>query len=229
MDIDSFWGLIGRSATATDDPDERLAWLIDELSKLAPEDIVAFDRHLTEVRRGVDTWAMWGAAYLICDSLCSDDGFWYFQAWLVGLGREAFERVAADPDELAGVPQIQRLAGRPVEDWADAEWPDWESLDYVASEASERVTGEEYAGVDEDEIWDSEGNPRPDPANPDDRRWDVEDPQEAAARLPRISAMFPLSPRQKRDERGRELFDDMLAERGQTEEEFFNEMIRHLG
>lgn len=61
---------------------------------------------------------MWGAAYLMCDSLCSGDGFWYFQAWLIGLGREAFELAVADPDNLAGLPEVVRLAGRPVDEWS---------------------------------------------------------------------------------------------------------------
>lgn len=84
---------------------------------------------------------MWGAAHLICDGLCSDDGFWYFQCWLIGLGRETFERVAADPDALAGLPLVHDLVSRGPNSWADDEWPDWESLDFVAGAAYERVTG----------------------------------------------------------------------------------------
>ncbi|MEU9018401.1 DUF4240 domain-containing protein [Actinomadura sp. NPDC048394] len=34
-----------------------------------------------------DTYALWGAAYLIMDGLCSMDAFWYFQPWLIGHGR----------------------------------------------------------------------------------------------------------------------------------------------
>lgn len=37
---------------------------------------------------------MWGAAWQITQGFCSDDVFWYFQPWLVGLGRGAFARVA---------------------------------------------------------------------------------------------------------------------------------------
>jgi hypothetical protein len=69
---------------------------------------------------------------------CSGDGFFYFQPWLVGLGLETFERVAGNPDSLAGVPQIHRLAGRRRSDWSDDEWPEWERLNYVALNAYER-------------------------------------------------------------------------------------------
>jgi hypothetical protein len=66
---------------------------------------------------------------------CSGDGFFYFQPWLVGLGHETFERVAGNPDSLAGVPQIHRLADRRRSDWSDDEWPEWERLNYVALNA----------------------------------------------------------------------------------------------
>jgi Protein of unknown function (DUF4240) len=63
--------------------------------------------------------------------------------WLIGLGRDALERAVANPDNLASLPEVLRLAGRPVEDWSHDDWPDWESLSYVAWEAYEQVTGEE--------------------------------------------------------------------------------------
>jgi hypothetical protein len=34
---------------------------------------------LDTARRPIDTYAVWGAAYLLLDGLCSGDGFWYFQ------------------------------------------------------------------------------------------------------------------------------------------------------
>jgi Protein of unknown function (DUF4240) len=73
---------------------------------------------------------MWGAAWHIMQGWCSDDGFWYFQPWLVGLGQDTFEAIAANPDALAETPQIRRLVGRPTSDWSNDEWPEWESLNY---------------------------------------------------------------------------------------------------
>ena len=73
----------------------------------------------------------------------SGDSFFYFQPWLVGLGHDAFEQVASNPDSLADVPQICRLAGRPRSDWSDGEWPEWEFLNYVARNAYRRATGKE--------------------------------------------------------------------------------------
>jgi hypothetical protein len=190
MLLDTFWDLIDQSRRHADDPEERLVWLADQLAERPPAEIVGFDIRLDEVRGLADTWQMWGAAYLICDGLCSDDGFWYFQAWLVGLGRATFERVAADPDSLADVPEVQRLAGRSLNEWAEDEWPDWESLDYVAADAHQRVTGvaEGLEHALEELGHRSQGSP-----DPSGEQWNYEDTAEAARRLPRVSAMFPLS------------------------------------
>ncbi|MCW2916392.1 MAG: hypothetical protein JWN52_4460 [Actinomycetia bacterium] len=69
--------------------------------------------------------------------------FWYFQSWLVGLGRDVYERVAANPDALSEVPEMQRLVWRDTAEWADHEWPQWELLNYLASTAYDQVTGED--------------------------------------------------------------------------------------
>ncbi|WP_433204223.1 DUF4240 domain-containing protein [Dactylosporangium sp. CS-047395] len=70
------------------------------------------------------TFDLWGAAYQIMDGRCSGDGFRAFRSWLaVTLDRDTLERVLADPDSLADVPAIRRLAGRETHDWAPSEWP----------------------------------------------------------------------------------------------------------
>jgi hypothetical protein len=226
MDVDGFWELIERSRQEASHPHARLGWLQRQLAQQPTAEIVDFQVWLDRVRRRADTWNMWGAAYLICDSLCSGDGFWYFQVWLVGLGRDAFERVVADPDNLASLPEVVGLAGRPVDDWSHDEWPDWESLSYVAWEAYERVTGEEEGLSD---AMEAQGHHSPSDPDPTGERWDFEAPAEAAQRLPRLSWMFPLTDRATRDQRGREVFERMLAERGQTEEEFIAEFLGRGG
>ena len=87
MDIDGFWLLLERSAGETTGPRQRIRWLEHRLSQLSRTDIVDFQVHLDTARRPIDTYAMWGAASLITDGLlCSGDGFWYFQPWLIGQG-----------------------------------------------------------------------------------------------------------------------------------------------
>jgi hypothetical protein len=52
---------------------------------------------------------LWGAAYLI-NGGCSDDGYEYFRGWLIAQGRATFERIVADPDALADLPDIRVAA-----------------------------------------------------------------------------------------------------------------------
>lgn len=79
MDTGDFWFFLERSARETDGPQQRLQWLEYRLGRISRTHIVDFQAHLNAARRPIDTNAMWGAAYLITGSLCSADGFWYFQ------------------------------------------------------------------------------------------------------------------------------------------------------
>ncbi|GAA4586841.1 hypothetical protein BJY16_008038 [Actinoplanes octamycinicus] len=160
MDIDGFWRLVERSGRARDTLAGREDWLVSVLSRLDRTHIEDFEMRLQECRDRIDNAAVWGAADVLLDG-CSTDGFWYFQCWLIGQGREAFERVAADPDALATLPSVHRLT-RPRRDWADEEWPWWEALAYVARAA--------YPGDDEvfDEALERRGFwIRCDPRTPD--------------------------------------------------------------
>jgi uncharacterized protein DUF4240 len=175
--IEEFWGLIERSAEYGD----RAEWLSRRLAELSVDDIIDFETHLAAQRKRVDTWLMWDAANKVMDDHCSTDSFFYFQPWLVGLGRTVFERVAADPDALADVPEVQALAGRSFQEWGDDEWPEWESLNYVALEA--------YAMVSDDDLdtaLEARGLARVCDPEPDD------DPRGQAGRaalLPRLTAL----------------------------------------
>ena len=126
MEIDGFWLLLEDSARETTDPRQRIRWLEHRLSRVSRTDIVDFQVHLDTARRPIDTCAMWGADSLIMDGLCSADGFWYFQTWLIGQGQHWYQLAAHNPDNLAEVPAVRRLAGRRPSQWADAEWPEWE-------------------------------------------------------------------------------------------------------
>ncbi len=188
MDEETVWALIGGAREHSDDPVERLDWLRGELVARPPEELVRFKVCLHQLRRPVDTWEMWAAADQIFGG-CSDDGFWYFQFWLIGLGRETFERAAGDPDSLAAAPELRRLTGRPPADWSDHEWPEWEGLDYVAAEALEELTGEEHGLED---ALEAAGFDLPVNPEPTGEPWDVRNSAEAARRLPRLSVLFPL-------------------------------------
>jgi hypothetical protein len=186
MDASEFWNLIETSAREADGRVARAEWLVTRLAAGPVGEIVGFEQVLDEQTTAAMTWLMWGAADRIM-GWCSDDSFIDFRAWLVGLGRKTFQAVVADPDVLAEVPEVRRLAGRYHGDWAEGEWPAWESLEYAASHAYERVTG------DEDGFHDLV--PRPEGEILTDERWDFRDPREAARRLPRLTRLFPREER----------------------------------
>ena len=189
MELEDFCPLIQGSSTATRNQRERTEWLIAHLARLPVPAIIEFELHLAAQRKRVDTWLMWGAAWIIMQGWCSDDGFFYFQPWLVGLGHDTFERVAGNPDSLADIPQIHCLAGRPTSDWSDDEWPEWESLNYVARNAYERATGEED-GLDN--ALEAQGLHRISDAAPEDDPWNYDDPDQRNTRLPRLTALLRL-------------------------------------
>jgi len=187
VDLEGFWALIERSGRETADPEDRVDWLIDTLAGRPSADIVDFQLHVDALRDRVDTYRLWGAAWLVCGGLCSDDGFWYFQGWLIGQGRDVYEAVAAEPDTLADVPAVRSLAGRDPDEWAEDEWPDWESLDDVAEDAYEEATDGDLEAVLADRGYDFRLSPEP-----SDAEWDFEDAAEQETRHPRLSRLFPL-------------------------------------
>jgi hypothetical protein len=191
MDMIAFWKLIEHSGTVAADRDAREGWLVEELGRLSENEVLGFDVWLDRETARAMTWRMWGAADWIC-GWCSDDRFKDFCVWLVSLGRESFEHVVADADNLADLPMVRRLAERPRSAWSSDDEPTWESLAYVASRAYERFSDNPddfYRAVD---TYRSSGGDLP--VVPDvltDERWDFLDSGQTRVRLPRIAALFP--------------------------------------
>jgi hypothetical protein len=100
MDQDRFWDLIGRTTQYEADPDRQLEALRTTLEELTPAELEAFESAFQRETRRAYSWDLWGAAYLI-NGGASDDGFEYFQRWLISKGRSVFERAVSDPDSLA--------------------------------------------------------------------------------------------------------------------------------
>jgi hypothetical protein len=102
MDEAQFWAIIEAGGKkAGTDPERQLAAVWKRLVKLAPEEIRAFHQLFNRKLADAYTWDLWGAAYLI-NGGCSDDGFYYFRAWLISRGRAVYEAAVANPDSLAG-------------------------------------------------------------------------------------------------------------------------------
>ncbi|MEE3919056.1 DUF4240 domain-containing protein [Micromonospora sp. BRA006-A] len=148
-----------------------------------PEHIADFQLGLEAARRPIDTYAMWGAANQILDGLCSSDTFWYFQPWLIGQG-------SASPGTRTTSPTCPPFGCSPaaVTRWSDAEWPQWEALDYVAADAYERVTGRRD-GLHE--ALKARGHRVYADPEPNDQPWNSDSLTEIAQRLPRLARLFP--------------------------------------
>ncbi|MEK2493663.1 DUF4240 domain-containing protein [Kitasatospora purpeofusca] len=146
MDDKTFWALMDELSRRPGGRHERLEWLRGALRLGSAAEAVEFQARLEAACAAVATGALWSAADRIEGGLCSDDGFDYFALWLVAQGQETYGAVLADPDALAGVPEVLALVGRPLREWRDDEWPEWEELDYVAQEVFGELTGRQGDG-----------------------------------------------------------------------------------
>ena len=185
--MDEFWQLVDEARRDVPESnhlgDDIATNLVNRLATATTTEILDFNHWFEHALGRAFQWNLWAAAELIW-GWTSDDTFSGFRAGLVGLGREAFERVVADPDSLADHPLVQRIARGEV----TTEILYMEALENVASEAYERVTG------DEDGFWDAAD--QHDPPDSDDEgspgeRFDLSDPAEVRRRLPRLVALFP--------------------------------------
>lgn len=170
MDEGRFWAIIEAGGPyGPDDQDRHEQSVSAQLCDLPAEDIHAFYTLFCRKMVEAQTWDLWGAAYLI-NGGCSDDGFVYFRAWLIGQGRAAFVAAVADPDALAEVTD-------PAHDYYE-----FEMLYAAAPEAYAAVACENMPRVAVD--W---------PAEPRGERWDLDDPAEVRRRLPRLAAIYSES------------------------------------
>jgi len=186
---EAFWELMEACRRQAVGKEARLVWLQDDLSRRPPAEIVEFHMRLEQVACQAFTWELMAAAQRIFGGRCTDDDFEYFGLWMVGLGRDTFGRAVLDPDTLADAPEVLALTGRHWRTWGE-DWPGWELLDYVASEAYGLVTGDSedfYAALEDQRNEYAVGS------GLTGERWNVRDEDEATHRLPRLSVMFPLS------------------------------------
>jgi len=159
MEIDEFWKIIelSRREVRSDESDgnmERQRKALESLlSKMSPDEIVAFDRQLMRQMRIAYRWDLWGAAYIIASG-CSDDGFVDFRAWLISMGRQVFEGVMANVESLADI-----ASGPGIEDVF------FEGFINAPEQAYEHLTGREIPesvelspGEPVGDRWDSTGD-----------------------------------------------------------------------
>ncbi|QKW22845.1 DUF4240 domain-containing protein [Kitasatospora sp. NA04385] len=187
MDMDGFWDLVESSALGGD-ACGRADRLTARLAELPLPQVLEFQLRLDEARAPLDTPGTLAVAKLVERGRVTDDSLWYFHVWLIGLGRETHHLAVHEPDALAGLPAFRRLAALPYEQWENHDFPDWESLDYCAHDAYAQLTGEED-GLEE--ALEAIGHDSPCNAEFDEPVWT---PEQSAARLPRLTALFADAP-----------------------------------
>jgi hypothetical protein len=97
-----FWDIIAVGCPHDAVPDEWLDTLCPELAKLDLDELAFFDNRFDELTDAAYRRDLWSVAALInCGA--SDDGFYYFRCWLVGMGKLVYEAALANPDSLADV------------------------------------------------------------------------------------------------------------------------------
>lgn len=168
MSTDAFWALVDRArseASNAADVGEVAARFADVLAEQDPAFIANVAHELRTAMAAGYGWPLWGAAYLIRGG-CSDDGFDYFLAWLVGQGRETFQAAFADPDSLADLPDEVLEDSGDDEEMLNAPW----------------VAYRRAADAD----LPLQPVPRPDLGE----GWDFDDPAEMSARYPRLWERF---------------------------------------
>lgn len=121
------------------------------MNELPSEEIEAFEAAFWRQMNRAYTWDLWGAAY-VAHGGASDDGFEYFRRWLISKGRGVFERVLANPDDLAdvlvadveGVLEFEEFAYVAGEVWTQKTG---RSIDEFASMAGGALPGSEPQGT----------------------------------------------------------------------------------
>jgi hypothetical protein len=166
MDEQQFWRIIAAGGRkALNDPDQQLAAVRKALLKLDAAEIKAFDKLFNQKMAAAYTWDLWGAAYLI-NGGCSDDGFFYFRAWLISRGQKVYDAALQNPDSLAKVAD------------PDNDEHEFEELWHVARGAYAEAAGKELTGTFK---W---------AQRPKGKRWDFDDDEAVAARLPKLAKVY---------------------------------------
>jgi hypothetical protein len=126
LNEDLYWSLIHQALEATEDLAEMEEYLIGEVEKLTPQEMVGFYLRTNDLEQKAYTSDLWCAAYII-NGGASDDGFEYFRCWLISAGKDVYYNALENPDSLADV----------VEEGNEYEF---ESLAYVPITAFENKT-----------------------------------------------------------------------------------------
>lgn len=174
LDENIFWNIIENSLNNTDNQIEQEAFLIDEIEKLTPKEIIGFRLRTDKLLYDTYNSKMWCAAYIMNDG-SSDDLFEYFRNWIISRGKDVYYKAKENPDTLIS-----------QKDNNEDEMFEFESFWYVALEAFTNKTGKNlYDFIDHENFKTAEGNyPK------FEFDWDEENPQSMKRLCPQLFEHF---------------------------------------
>ncbi|WP_076412070.1 DUF4240 domain-containing protein [Shewanella sp. UCD-KL12] len=132
-----FWQLVTRVS-----PEQDQVSLAENLKAklecLSDEELVEFDKIFGQQMRRSYFWTVWGAAYIItgCDS---EYAFAEFRCFLISLGKDWYDRIIANPDDIALLPEWPEKDGYP--------YPYVDEYDLLAGQIFEDRTADELPFV----------------------------------------------------------------------------------
>ena len=173
LDEDLYWSIIERSLKNTRSQDTQEQFLIEEIGKLTPKQMVGFRLRTDKLLYDTYNPEMWCAAYIM-NGGCSDDGFEYFRNWVISRGKETYYKAKENPDNLISE----------VEEHVDGY--EFESFWYVALQAFEQRTGKDlYDYIDNNKFKTNEGNYKHFEFN-----WQEENPESMRKICPKLFDKF---------------------------------------
>ena len=168
LDETIFWNIVNSSAKNTKNQDEQERFLVKEIEKLTPKQMIGFRLRTDKLLYDTYNSEMWCAGYIM-NGGCSDDGFEYFRNWIISRGKDTYYKAKENPDSL-------------ISEFVEGEeYYDFEGFWYVALTAFENKTGKELYDYISDDFKTNEGN------YPNfEFTWKEEEPETMKAICPRL-------------------------------------------
>ncbi|WP_221031579.1 DUF4240 domain-containing protein [Actomonas aquatica] len=100
VSLDRFWSVIDQARADAPSIDALPNALRRHVRDWNADELRGFEFHFGDQLQEAYRWDIWGVAYLV-NGGASDDGFYYFRAWMVAQGRAAFTAALNDPQTIA--------------------------------------------------------------------------------------------------------------------------------
>ena len=99
MTRESFWNYVSEAQNNTKNGSEMLNYLTEKLSKETDETIFSFGIIIDELMLESYNEKLWCASYLI-NGEDSEEFFDFFRLWLISQGKDVYEEILKNPDDL---------------------------------------------------------------------------------------------------------------------------------